>query len=215
MRSLLLGVWVVAALAAVPDTTRFVSPWNREPKGWDITIAPEREPGPRMIVSGRVLGVDSLPASGVTVYAYHTDAKGWYWKPPDKRTVNRIGGVLRSGPKGQYQLRSIVAGRYEGSGPHIHFEAWGPGVSHRVLAVSLYLETGAPPDSALSAAWQGHIRRASLSDSSPRTAVLAPDSAGGYRCRYDLYLGEMYPTDAKADSFRRAQDLELEKLPRQ
>src|SRR5258707_1174520 len=41
-----------------------------------ITIAPESEPGSRMVVSGQVFRPDGVtPAAGVIMYAYHTDAK--------------------------------------------------------------------------------------------------------------------------------------------
>ena len=43
-----------------------------------VVLATEREPGERLVVTGRVLSKDGAPVPGARVLAYHTDASGLY-----------------------------------------------------------------------------------------------------------------------------------------
>jgi protocatechuate 3,4-dioxygenase, beta subunit len=96
---------------------------------WSTQIAPDSEPGERLIVSGRVFAPDGkTPAPGVTVYAYNTDAEGYYGAghaeyPP------RLYGWMKTDREGRFELRTIHPGSYPSMRvpAHIHFSAWGAG----------------------------------------------------------------------------------------
>lgn len=92
-------------------------------------IAAGNEPGDRLIVSGQLFSPDGkTPAAGVTVYAYNTDAEGYYGSnhaeyPP------RIFGWMKTDALGRFELRTIHPGSYPSMRvpAHIHFSAWGAG----------------------------------------------------------------------------------------
>ena len=92
-------------------------------------ITPDGEPGEPLAVSGQVFAPDGkTPAPGVTVYAYNTDAQGYYGEnrsdyPP------RLYGWMLTGDAGQFDLVTIRPGRYPGMRvpAHIHFALWGGG----------------------------------------------------------------------------------------
>ena len=87
------------------------------------------EPGKPLLVAGQVFAPDGrTPAAGVTVYAYNTDAEGYYGAnraeyPP------RIYGWMKTGAAGRFELRTIYPGRYPNMRvpAHVHFELWGGG----------------------------------------------------------------------------------------
>lgn len=90
-------------------------------------IAPAREPGQALTVTGLVLDRDGRPRPGVVVYAYHTDDGGLY--PPPITSVGAAGnrhGRLRgwavSGPDGRYTFETIRPGAYptREAPAHIH-----------------------------------------------------------------------------------------------
>lgn len=79
-----------------------------------------------MEISGTVYRVDGkTPASGVTMFVYHTDATGHY-DPQDDPFAPRIRGWLRTGSDGRYTFRSIRPAPYPNhSEPaHIHVHIW-------------------------------------------------------------------------------------------
>jgi protocatechuate 3,4-dioxygenase beta subunit len=92
-------------------------------------IAADTEPGERLIVSGQVFAPDGqTPAAGVTVYAYNTDAEGYYGINHAEYPPRRYGWMKTDGP-GRFELRTIHPGSYPGMRvpAHIHFSAWGSG----------------------------------------------------------------------------------------
>ncbi|HYL74308.1 MAG TPA: hypothetical protein VEU96_08875 [Bryobacteraceae bacterium] len=94
-----------------------------------VQIAAANEPGDRLIVSGRVFKPDGkTPAEGVTVYAYNTDAEGYY-RINHAEYPPRIYGWMNTDALGRFELRTIHPGSYPGMRvpPHIHFSAWGAG----------------------------------------------------------------------------------------
>ncbi len=96
---------------------------------WRTEIAGNDEPGQRLIVTGEVLAPDGqTPLAGVTVYAYNTDAEGYYGEnraeyPP------RLYGWMRTDTGGRFELHTILPGSYPGMRvpAHIHFSLWGAG----------------------------------------------------------------------------------------
>lgn len=101
---------------------------------WSIRLAPEDEPGERMVVSGTVYGPDGrTPAAGVLVYAYHTDLTGRYTtrggETGNGRRHGRLRGWMRTNAEGRYELRSIRPAPYPGHNDpaHVHMTVSGPG----------------------------------------------------------------------------------------
>jgi protocatechuate 3,4-dioxygenase beta subunit len=92
-----------------------------------VRIAPANEPGERLVVSGRLLRKDGrTPASGIVLYAYHTNAKGIYPRRGDETGNGQRHGYLRGWLKtdaqGRYRIESIRPGGYPGrrDPAHIH-----------------------------------------------------------------------------------------------
>jgi len=89
-------------------------------------IAANDEPGDPLIVAGQVFAPDGLvPAPGVTVYAYNTDAQGYYGEN-QKEYPPRIYGWMKTDAEGRFELRTIRPGCYPGMQvpAHIHFVLW-------------------------------------------------------------------------------------------
>jgi protocatechuate 3,4-dioxygenase beta subunit len=96
---------------------------------WRTKIVTDREPGEPLIVAGQVIAPDGLaPAPDVTVYAYNTDAEGYYGEN-HKEYPPRIYGWMKTDTSGRFELRTIRPGRYPGMHvpAHIHFSLWGGG----------------------------------------------------------------------------------------
>jgi protocatechuate 3,4-dioxygenase beta subunit len=98
---------------------------------WDIVIAGEQEPGERIIVSGTVYDADGktvLP--GITIYAYHTNAKGIYGEGEEL-----LDGTMITNSSGQYKFSTIKPGSYpERRNPaHIHFKITGNEIEEQWL----------------------------------------------------------------------------------
>ncbi len=96
---------------------------------WQARIVQPSEPGDPLTVSGCVYAPDGISTvPDVTVYAYNTDAAGYYGEhraeyPP------RIYGWMRTGADGRFELRTIHPGCYPDKQipAHIHFSFWGGG----------------------------------------------------------------------------------------
>jgi protocatechuate 3,4-dioxygenase beta subunit len=92
-------------------------------------ITPAGEPGEPLLVTGQVLAPDGkTPARGITVYAYNTDAEGYYGEN-HKEFPPRLYGWIKTGDAGRFELLTIKPGRYPGMRvpAHIHFSLWGEG----------------------------------------------------------------------------------------
>lgn len=198
---LLLLLIVPSAGAAPPDTTWNLPPWT-QPSSWDIELAPQDEPGPRFIMSGRLIGPDTLPVPHANLYVYHADSSGYYARRNQR--FNRIAGVLRTNDRGEYRIRSILPGLYAGPG-HVHFEVWEDGRPKLGQWVALYAAPGVPPIPG----WT-HTRSAT-SESGPHMALITLDSSGVYQCRHDLLVGPMMPLPASYDSLLQAWRRQYEK----
>lgn len=116
---------------------------------WDIQLAPDSEPGPRLVVVGHVRMDHSTPAlAGVHVYAYHADGHGYYALPGHEKEGPRLAGTAVTNERGEFRIHTIVPGIYEGGPAHIHFEVWGKGMARKAFVMNLMsLDTSqAPPD---------------------------------------------------------------------
>jgi protocatechuate 3,4-dioxygenase beta subunit len=94
---------------------------------WSSRIAPADEPGEPMLIDGVVTDRDGQPASGVIVYAYHTDVRGHY--PQADRSGARAAtrhGTLRgwalTDAQGRYRFESIRPAGYPDTAipAHVH-----------------------------------------------------------------------------------------------
>lgn len=132
--------WPFAALAQTPtiDTTPVI---GGPCQGCDLVfvglpteltpssrIAPPKEPGEPLILEGTVRHLDGSPASGIIVYAYHTNDEGVY--PKDTTMHGRLRGWARTEADGRYQFTTIrPAGYPDGAETaHIHLHVIEPGV---------------------------------------------------------------------------------------
>lgn len=97
-------------------------------------IAPESEPGDPLVIDGRVFQRDGrTPASGITVFAYQTDAHGLYDKPGTPPHSWRLKGWAVTDAEGRFQFRTIRPASYPNStvAQHVHLHLEGPGVQRR------------------------------------------------------------------------------------
>jgi hypothetical protein len=97
-------------------------------------IAPASEPGDPLTVTGRVLGADGRPRSGILVYGYQTDRNGVYpeVQPPRSYVSNyqgRLRGWARTDDRGRYRFDTIRPASYGGNPQHIHMQVVEPGCS--------------------------------------------------------------------------------------
>lgn len=91
--------------------------------GSSVTIGGEKEPGERLVITGRVYRTDrKAPAAGVLLYIYQTDASGVYNHEDGSWQKPRLNGWFRTDQEGRYEIRTIKPGSYpRGRNPaHIH-----------------------------------------------------------------------------------------------
>lgn len=106
-----------------------------------ITIAGANEPGRRLIVRGRTVD-GAKPVAGVSLYLFHTDARGLY--ATDIADLNaaelnpRLHGSLRTDSAGQYQYETIRPGSYDNGPSHVHYVVKAEG--YEPLLLSLQFE---------------------------------------------------------------------------
>jgi len=101
---------------------------------WKITIPTKEEPGEPLIVAGTVYAPDGkTPATGVSVYVYHTDVEGYYRKGNNSSSNPRLKGMMVTNAEGKYEFRTIKPGAYPGGGnpAHIHYILSGKGYAEQ------------------------------------------------------------------------------------
>lgn len=93
---------------------------------WQTTLVPA-DPGEPFEMSGVIYQSDGrMPASGVILYFYHTNAKGIYSPAPDATGLARRHGHLRgwikTNAKGEYKINTIRPASYPNRGipAHVH-----------------------------------------------------------------------------------------------
>ena len=101
---------------------------------WRARIAPDSEPGERLVIAGRVLQADGRPAPGIVLRMYQTDAKGIYGDGQGHpRQIAKLRGALTSGPNGEFEIVTIKPGNYPGGGVPAHIHLLEPGSDTREL----------------------------------------------------------------------------------
>jgi protocatechuate 3,4-dioxygenase beta subunit len=100
-------------------------------------LAPDHEPGERIILSGTVYAADGVtPDSGITFFLYQTDAGGYYHRPGENVFRPRLLGWLRTGRDGRYEIETIkpapeILAADEPA--HIHVHIWANGMPEHFL----------------------------------------------------------------------------------
>jgi hypothetical protein len=129
-------------------------------------IVSPQESGSRLTVEGLVFApAGSTPVDGVTVYAYNTDADGYYGEnhaeyPP------RLYGWMKTDVSGRFILDTILPGHYpDMSVPaHVHFSLWA---------------VGYPPMGGRSAVQRGPLPYRSHARGGGGIGRIQPDSSAG------------------------------------
>lgn len=134
VRLLVLAAWSVAAAVALAQSARLA------PDGAASTgrLSPAGEPGTALKVTGVVVDAAGTPVRSASIYAYQTDAEGYYGvKPVSDNRNPRLKILLRSDGKGAWSFDTIKPGSYPGSRvpAHIHFEVWAPGFAERIFEI--------------------------------------------------------------------------------
>lgn len=102
---------------------------------WKAKLAPDDEPGERMIISGTIYKKDGkTPAPDVILYVYQTDNTGRYTPAPKQVHAKRHGhlrGWVRTDAQGRYEFSTIRPASYPNSRnpQHIHPIIKEPGLS--------------------------------------------------------------------------------------
>ena len=97
-----------------------------------VSLVSPLEPGEPLVVSGKIYAHDgTTPLEGLTLYVYHTDARGYYSEadgrggPPQPRLKGRV----VTDREGRYEFRTIRPAPYPGgtNPAHIHASVSGRG----------------------------------------------------------------------------------------
>jgi protocatechuate 3,4-dioxygenase beta subunit len=101
-------------------------------------MAPASEPGTRLQVSGVVVSANGQPIANASIYAYQTDAEGYYGVKPVSDSSNpRLKIYLRSDAKGAWSFETVRPGSYPNSKApgHIHFEVTARGYAAKIFEI--------------------------------------------------------------------------------
>ncbi|WP_206483313.1 hypothetical protein [Thalassotalea sp. G2M2-11] len=92
----------------------------------ESTIGPANEKGEKMTVNGKVYQLNGMPAKGIVVYAYQTNAEGFYPKSTTKHGGLR--GWALTDNKGRYSFSTVRPAAYPKRGipQHIHLHVIEP-----------------------------------------------------------------------------------------
>lgn len=91
---------------------------------WRAVLASEKDEGEPLIISGTVFQNDgATPAPNVLVYAYHTNAKGYYGRGNGEHPHGKHHGWMLTDRAGRYEFRTIKPAQYprRDTPAHIHF----------------------------------------------------------------------------------------------
>jgi protocatechuate 3,4-dioxygenase, beta subunit len=101
-------------------------------------IAAAGEPGATLVISGSVVAQDGkTPLPGVMVYAYHTDADGYYRRVGQSGEAGenepRLRGWVKTDSNGHFEFTTIKPAPYPSrdNPSHVHIHAWGAGYARQ------------------------------------------------------------------------------------
>lgn len=95
---------------------------------WKAVLADEKDEGEPLIISGTVYEKDAkTPASNILIYAYHTNAKGFYGRGNGEHPHGKHHGWMLTDSQGRYEFRTIKPAPYplRDTPAHIHFTLTG------------------------------------------------------------------------------------------
>jgi protocatechuate 3,4-dioxygenase beta subunit len=151
-----------------------------------MTIAQPSEPGTRLVLEGTIFRPDGkTPAPDVLLYAYHTNAQGYYAHGPAATGQGRwhgdLRGWLRTGPKGRYRIETIRPAPYPGRTipAHIHMHVMAPGDRERFIDDVVFDD-----DPLVTASW----RKGAPNTGGSGIVHLERDAAGVLHGRRDIVL---------------------------
>ncbi len=107
-----------------------------------ITLVSDKEPGEPLIVSGTIYAPDGhTPLEGISLYVYQTDATGIYStsRGAGSNRNTRIHGLMRTGPDGRYEFRTIRPGAYPGRQIASHIHAYVSGADYPEYWIDEYV----------------------------------------------------------------------------
>jgi protocatechuate 3,4-dioxygenase beta subunit len=103
-----------------------------------IVIAGKDEPGARLVVTGRTL-IGDKPVAGVSLYVFHTDARGKYSRATDDNRIGeldpRLHGALRTDSQGRYRYETTRPGSYDDGASHVHYVVSADGYEPLLIAL--------------------------------------------------------------------------------
>lgn len=108
---------------------------------WRINIAPDKEAGEPLIVSGTIFAPDGrTPMKGISLYVYQTDATGRYSTSGNGDNRNtRLHGQMWTNAEGRYEFRTIKPASYPGSTNPAHIHAYVSGPEYPEYWIDEYL----------------------------------------------------------------------------
>ncbi len=121
------ALWLALAPASAQDSRRqaAAAPAARItaplPASTAIIVQPD-EPGPRLLIVGRIENSAGRPIAGASVTAYNTDITGLYNPPSSGTREPRIRGTVITDAEGRFQFLTVRPAPYpEGDEPaHVH-----------------------------------------------------------------------------------------------
>ena len=134
----------VTGAMSVSLTAEAVAPFRQTPRAVPANapstgqMAPAREPGTPLTVNGVVVSAEGTPIRGASLYAYQTDAEGYYGVKPASDSNNpRLKVFLRTDADGRWSFTTIRPGSYPSSRApgHIHFEVAADGMAPRFFEI--------------------------------------------------------------------------------
>ncbi|MCA1636002.1 MAG: protocatechuate 3,4-dioxygenase [Acidobacteria bacterium] len=116
-----------------------------ENHSWQTALVSKDEPGEPLVVSGRIFEADGqTPAVGLTLYVYHTDARGLYSEEDGKggEPKPRLKGWMRTDREGRYEFRSIKPMPYPGTTNrrHVHAKVYGAGRAEQWIDTFMFAD---------------------------------------------------------------------------
>ena len=95
---------------------------------WKAVLADEKDAGEPLIISGTVFETDGVTrAPNILIYAYHTDAKGFYGRGRGEHPHGKHHGWMLTDARGRYEFRTIKPAQYplRDTPAHIHYTLTG------------------------------------------------------------------------------------------
>ncbi len=104
-----LGAGMVTGCGTKGNALTSLAPAGDEPEklSWQTVITRKEEPGEPLLVTGRIFAPDGrTPVEGLTLYVYHTDARGLYSEEDGNgREPNpRLKGWMKTDRDGRYEF---------------------------------------------------------------------------------------------------------------